>query len=156
MTTGLSAVVAAAAAAGDETDTHVQAATDRAAAIAQLCAEAGVPAMAAALIRDKASVDDARARITAARDIRAAVTLARQTCPQIEASLADTYIAAGTSLDGVRADLFARIVAAQAATASRSQHDPGRVEDQTTAAGIAASWDEAVAKVNKQFAAARH
>lgn len=84
-----------------------------AAEIITLCNGAGVPMMAVALVKEGVTVDAAKARIDSAKDIRAAVDLARKSCPAIEANLADTYLAAGTSLQGAREDLFKRITAAQ-------------------------------------------
>ena len=94
----------------------------RCSAISALCATEGVPNLAAALITEGATVEQAKARLANAKDIRAAVAMAQKSCPAIEASVADTYIAAGTSVDGVRSDLFKRIVAAQSVTETRSQN----------------------------------
>lgn len=79
--------------------------------IADICAKAGVPAMAAPLLREGVTAEQARARTAQAKDIRAAVDLARQKDPSIAANAADVYLTEGKSLDQVRAALFERFVA---------------------------------------------
>lgn len=83
----------------------------RCAEINDLCAKGGVLAMAAILIRDGSSVEDAKKRIEGAKDIRAAVEMARKRCPEIDENAADKYIAAGTPVAQVRDDLFQRMTA---------------------------------------------
>lgn len=80
-----------------------------------LCNAAGEPAMAAALVREGLTVDAARARVEGAREIRAAVNRAAKVSPLIEASLADSYISSGASVEKVRSDLFDKMAAAQEA-----------------------------------------
>ncbi|RXF67694.1 head maturation protease, ClpP-related [Hansschlegelia zhihuaiae] len=92
-------------------------ATSAAAEIATICADAGVPAMTAQLIREGVTADQARARACQAKDIRMAVDLARKKDTKIEANAADQYIAQGKSLDQVRAALFERFVAQEEQTA---------------------------------------
>lgn len=93
----------------EATKTTAAAAAD----IVDLCAAAGVPTMASSLIREGVTMDEAKTRTSNAKDIRAAVDLARKSCPNIEANAADNFIAAGMSMDGVRAKLFETITAAQ-------------------------------------------
>jgi hypothetical protein len=112
-----------------------------AAAIAEMCNAAGVPAMATALIREGVSADAARARIDGAKEIKAAVELARKSCPAIDAGQADKYVAAGLAIEAVRADLFTRMAALQSPEINANhQAGPGKA--------VAAAWDKAVAKVN--------
>ena len=127
----------------------VKEATDRALAITEACTTAGVAAMAAVLIKEGATIEQAKARIATAKDIREAVALANKSCAQIDLALADSYIAAGASVDKVRADMFDKIVAVQAATPTNSPHNAGT--GPTAEASIAASWTEAAAKANKMF-----
>jgi uncharacterized protein (UPF0212 family) len=93
--------------------------------------------MIAALLKEGVTPDQAKARIDGAKDIRAAVDLARKACPAIEASLADSFIAAGTSLQGVREQLFQKMTAAQSVEIANYQQPSGGA--QTEAAGMAAA-----------------
>lgn len=78
-----------------------------AATISEICTAAGVPAMAAALIRDGATVEQATARADQAGKIRAAVASARKLNPEAVAeTAADDFIKQGSSLETVRAALF--------------------------------------------------
>lgn len=99
-------------------------ATATAAEIVDICAEAGVPAMASNLIREGVTTDQAKARASGAKEIRAAVELARKSYPAIEANAADAFLAAGLSLDQVRGKLFEQITAVQSADIS-THHQPG-------------------------------
>jgi hypothetical protein len=83
-----------------------------AAEIAAMCSAAGVAAMAAPLIREGVSTDEAQLRIDGAKEITAAVDLARKQCPSIPEGLADEYIGAGKTIEAVRADLFEKMAAA--------------------------------------------
>lgn len=115
--------------------------------IVTLATAAGVPAMAAALITEKGmTLAIAKTRIDGAKDIKAAVDLARKSHPQIEASLADGYIRAGTSIETVRADLFARMTALGGGE-TRPQNAAAASEDQNATNAL---WDEATAKVNRE------
>lgn len=87
-------------------------ATAHAVEISTICAEAGVPAMASTLIKEGVTADQARARATSAKDIRAAVEAAQKSYPKITAN-ADEFIAQGKSLEHVRAALFEKITAVQ-------------------------------------------
>lgn len=118
-----------------------------AAEIAQLCAAGGVPQMSAPLIREGASVETARTRIAAAGEIRAAVELARRSCPQIDARAAEGYIAAGTPIAQVRADLFEKMAAVSAAAPAVSQHQAGTGKVDAEAAK---GWAKTAQAINAQ------
>ena len=144
---------AAAEAAAQVKDASEKAATeatkteaDRAAGIIEACTKADVLAMAAALIKDGSTVEQAKARIDGAKDIKVAVALARKTCPQIDAALADQFIAAGAGIEKVRADLFDKMAAAQAAKPIRSQHQAKTGGDDID--NVVSLWDKQVEKVN--------
>ena len=96
----------------------------RTSAILAICAEAEALPMAAALITEGITAEQAKARISSAKEIRAAVDLARKSCAQIDPTMADKFIAAGTSIDKVRADLFERVVAVENVKPTRSTHSP--------------------------------
>ena len=102
---------------------------ERAAGIIEACTKADVVAMAAALIKEGVTVEQAKARIDGAKDIKAAVALARKTCPTIDPALADQFIASGAGIEKVRADLFDKMAAAEAAKPTRSQHQAKTGED---------------------------
>ncbi len=115
--------------------------TATAAEIVDICVAAGVPTMASALIREGVTVDQAKARTDTAKDIRAAVDLARKSCPKIEANAADAFIAAGMTMDQVRAKLFEQITAAQSPEITAThQSTTGHDEAATEAAAIVASF----------------
>ena len=116
----------------------------RASAITKMCADAGVPQMAATLIESGTSIEDAQQKIDGAKEIRALVDLARKTCSAIDPKQADVYLAAGMSIDAVRSDLFSKITAVQNVGPIRSQHDASVGTDD---AGKAA-WKRTVEKMN--------
>ena len=82
-------------------------------AVMEVCNAAGEPAMAAALIREGVSAEQARARVEGAREIRNAVARAARLNASIDARMADAYIASGASVEKVRADLFDKMASAQ-------------------------------------------
>lgn len=141
---------AAAAQAEASAKIAVDAALARAADINDICAKAGVPAMAAGLIREGTTAEQAKAKVEAeagrVKAIRDQVKMARNSCPQIEESVADSYIAAGTSADAAGRQLLEKIAAVQAAKPTRSAHQATTGE--SDAGSVAASWDKAVEKVN--------
>jgi len=94
-----------------------------AASIVEACASAGVPAMAAALIREGVTLDEAKARASNVKEIRSAVALANSMHPALNAN-PETYIAAGMSQEAVSADLFQKIAAAQSPELLNA-HQPG-------------------------------
>jgi ATP-dependent Clp protease, protease subunit len=81
--------------------------------IAELCASANVATMAAGLIREGVTLEEARARIDCAGEIRAMVAQAGQVNKAIDAALAEKFIADGMNADQARKALFTKIVAAQ-------------------------------------------
>lgn len=129
----------------------IRAEQDRALSIMAACQAAGVPMMAATLIRDGVSAEQAQARITAEGErvtaIRAKVEQARKVSPLIEASLADTYIAAGSSPEAVADELLNRIAAISASAPQRGSHSLAAPGDQTQ---VSASWDKIVDRINAQ------
>ncbi|MCI0549757.1 MAG: Clp protease ClpP [Anaerolineae bacterium] len=106
-----------------ETAAARKAEAERCAEINELCSKAGVSVMAATLIRDGSSVEDAKKRIESAKDIRSAVELARKRCPEIDENAADKYIAVGASIAQVRDDLFQKMVA-YSGQDTKGQHQP--------------------------------
>jgi ATP-dependent protease ClpP protease subunit len=122
-----------------------QAIANAAAEIATLCATAGVPAMAATLIKEGVTIEQAKARIESGKEIRAAVALAHKQCPAIDAKLADQFIASGASMEHVRAQLFTKMTAVGETTPIRGQHQASGGSDR---ASINSMWDEAAKKVN--------
>lgn len=112
-----------------------------AAEIVDICVAAGVPTMASALIKEGLTVEQAKARANNAKDVRAAVDLARKSCPTLEANLADTFIAAGLTMDQVRAKLFEQITAAQSPEIKTNhQAETGADEAATLAGQIVANY----------------
>jgi hypothetical protein len=99
------------------------AAAASAAKIVALCVEAGVPALAVTLLNEGLDLEQATSRVDGAKEIKAAVELAQKIFPQIDAGLADKFIAAGTSLAAAQTDLLERISKAGPGEIS-SQHDP--------------------------------
>lgn len=96
-----------------------------AAEIAKLCHDGGVPAMAASLIAEGVSVDDAKKRIAAAGQARDLVALARRKDASIPADLAATMLAEGKTVEDVRTALFDRLVATEAKTPINSHVPAG-------------------------------
>ncbi len=105
-----------------------------AAEIARLCVDGGVPAMAATLLAEGVSVDQAKERIGAAGKINDLVALARRKDASLPADLGAQMIASGKTVEQVRAELFDKLVAAEEKT-SISSHVPAAVGN----AGISAS-----------------
>jgi ATP-dependent Clp protease protease subunit len=89
------------------------AAVARVTAIVEMCNTAGEPAMAASLIREGITAEEARSRVEGAREIRAAVNRASKLNSAVDARMADNYIASGASVQKVRADLFERMANSQ-------------------------------------------
>ena len=96
-------------------DPAVQARLD-ASAIAQACQDAGVPTMAATLIKEGIDLETAKARIGSASEIRNLCAIAKMT------DKADGFIAQGISPDAVRARLFDAMVEKDEATAVNGHH----------------------------------
>lgn len=91
--------------------------------IAKLCVEGGVPAMAATLLAEGVTVDQAKQRIGAAGEVTNLVALARRKDPTLAADLAATMLAEGKTVEQARAALFDKLVAAEESTAI-SSHVP--------------------------------
>ncbi len=120
-------------------------ATAVAAEISQICADAGLPKMAAALIKSGATVEDTRSRVDGAKEIHAAVALAGKTNPAIKPELADTYLAEAKTLEEVRADLFTKMAGTQKPVdASHSTVDPAGQQ-------VVGGWDKQVEKANARL-----
>lgn len=92
--------------------------------IAKLCLDGGVPTMITALLTEGVTLAVAKERIGAAGQIKELVALARKTNPAIAEGEADTYLAAGQTVEQVRADLFNKMVAKQESTEVRSHIAP--------------------------------
>lgn len=118
-------------------------------AIAAACAEAGEAALAAPLIKSKATLAAVRARLKLAAEIRDTVATARRVHPAVDARLADGFVAAGASLEHVRAELFDVIVAAQSAE-GRTAHQAGSGPADGHGQPVDASWDVARERVAGQ------
>jgi ATP-dependent protease ClpP protease subunit len=119
---------------------------ERTTGIIEACTKADVMAMAAALIKDGSTVEQAKARIDGAKGIKEAVALAHKQNQKIELSLADEFIAAGTSIETVRSKLFEKISAAEAAKPTRSAHQAKTGGDDID--NVVSLWDKQVEKVN--------
>lgn len=131
----------------EEAEAKPDAASDRAAAaeIATMCADAGVPRMAAGLIRDGATVAQSKARIDSAGKIRAAVERAhRINASAVPMAMADDLIAAGATVETAKAACMDRLCAGQSPEIG-SQVEANATLDRKE---VAAGWDHAVAKVN--------
>lgn len=123
---------AKAEAAANATKTTIAAAAD----IVDLCNTAGVPAMASALIREGATMEQAKAKTSAAGEIRTRVEAARKMQPKIEANAADAFIAAGLTADQVSAKLLEQITALQSPEiTSAHQATTGDAGEAATEAG---------------------
>lgn len=116
--------------------------------VAAYCAENGCAKMAAGLIREKATMEEVKARVGAADTIRKMVADAGKVNESITAAMAEEMISAGLSVDQARAKLFAKL------TASQSKEACGAIASDTASAETAGhGWDAAIAKVNRQKAA---
>ncbi|SFH04467.1 head maturation protease, ClpP-related [Methylobacterium gossipiicola] len=91
--------------------------------IAKLCVEGGVPAMAATLLAEGATVAQAKERIGAAGEVTNLVALARRKDPSLPTNLAATMLAEGKTVEQARAALFDKLVAHEDRT-SISSHPP--------------------------------
>jgi ATP-dependent Clp protease, protease subunit len=117
-----------------------------AADIVDLCNTAGVPTMAATLIREGATMEQAKARTTSAGEIRARVDAARKMQPKIEANAADTFIAAGLSPAQASERLLEQITALQSPEiTSAHQSSTGEVDEaKAEAAKVVAAFGATV------------
>lgn len=97
----------------DEAGVQMRAETARCSAIATMCAEKGVPGMAANLIATGATLAQATAKVTEAGDIRTIVANAARTCRAVTMADADRYIAEGMSKAQVSDILLAKLTGTQ-------------------------------------------
>ncbi|KQO76434.1 head maturation protease, ClpP-related [Methylobacterium sp. Leaf88] len=91
--------------------------------IVTLCVAGGVPAMAASLLAEGATVAQAKERIGAAGEVKNLVALARRKDPTLPADLDATMLAEGKTVEQARAALFDKLVASEEQT-SISSHPP--------------------------------
>ena len=118
---------AAAAQAEEQTKAAVVAAMARFTEITDACAKAGLPTMAASLIREGATAEQVDARIkaesTRVEEIRSRVKAAKNSYKDLDAAALEAeYIAGGTSPEAVGDRLLTILMNVQAATAIRSTH----------------------------------
>jgi signal peptide peptidase SppA len=91
---------------------------DRCSAIARLCGEAGMSALAGDLIAAGATVEDAKAKIDAAGEIKTICATAKKLDPTIDvAALAKSFADAGTSPEAARKAIWDKLADASEATA---------------------------------------
>ncbi|WP_419952528.1 hypothetical protein [Methylobacterium sp.] len=131
--TSLDAKIATAEAEKDRTSTTSIDRTD-ASQIAKLCVEGGVPNMAATLLAEGVSLEDAKKRIGAAGEAQKLVAMARRKDASIPEDLATKMLADGKSVEQVRTALFDKLVAGEEKT-EISSHIPASIGN----AGAAAS-----------------
>nr|WP_246733544.1 hypothetical protein [Methylobacterium sp. BTF04] len=91
--------------------------------IVTLCIAGGVPAMAASLLAEGATIDQAKERIGAAGEVTNLVALARRKDPTLAADLAVTMLTEGKTVEQARAALFDKLVATEEKS-SVSSHVP--------------------------------
>lgn len=133
----------------DDEETQAPAAAADPGTVADLCAEAGVPKMAKALIDARLPLDQVKAKIASAADIRAAFQAGKRICRTIDPARAESHIAAGNTVKHVKAELFDQIVKAEGPEIRNSQ---------TAGTGGAApragsyGWDKTVEKLNARSA----
>lgn len=70
--------------------------------VSAACTEAGVPALAATLIKARATMDEAKARIATAKEVIDIFDRAKQANPALDASVVDTLVADGISAEAAR------------------------------------------------------
>lgn len=110
--------------------------------IAELCASANVATMAAVLIREGVTIDEAKTRINSAGQIRDMVAKSGRISKAIDPKLADDFIAKGMSVEAARSEVFAKILAAQ------SPEVQPAVAVGTNSRG---GWDKTVTNINARF-----
>lgn len=134
----------------EDEDKKAAAARADASAIVELCADAGVPKLAAALVKEGATLDTAKQRIEAAGEIRGIVATARKINPAIDAKFADDLISAGASSEHARAQLFDKIVSMQSPDIAGRHTANGGGNPGHVPAGNN-GWDAATAKAAAQL-----
>ncbi|WP_430436856.1 S49 family peptidase [Oceanibaculum nanhaiense] len=118
-----------------------------AASIAALCAEKGVPDMAAKLIKQGASMAQARKAVGAVAEIKSMVETARKIDGRLSADLADQLIRGGHSIASARKAVFDQMAELADTVPIRGQVAPG------TSAPGAEGMKKAFAKFSKPKAA---
>lgn len=120
-----------------------------AADIMTMALTAGVPAMAVPLVKEGSSLEHARTRIDGAKEITNAVAQAAAICPSIDAkTLTAQFVAAGASVEHVKAKLFETVQQVQAATPQvSSTHQAQAGNAPADQAAINKSWADAVTVV---------
>jgi len=119
-------------------------------AIIELCADAGVPKLAAALVKEGLTLAQARDRIDAAGDIRQMVGLARKINPAIDPKEADNLIAAGASKAHAKTVLFDKLVSMQSPEIAARHTANGGGGNGLTPAGNY-GWDKVMEKLASDF-----
>lgn len=92
--------------------------------IVTLCVAGGVPAMAASLLAEGATVAQAKERIGAAGEVKNLVALARRKDPTLPADLDTAMLAEGKTVEQARAALFDKLVASEERTSVSSHVAP--------------------------------
>lgn len=111
--------------------------------VAEYCSANGCAALAAPLIREKATMDQVKARVNAAAEIRTLVVEAGTITEKITADQAEAFIKEGLSVEQVRTKLWSAVVAAQSPEINSAISADTAIS--TT------SWDKAVAKANARI-----
>ncbi|MGU3417750.1 hypothetical protein [Methylobacterium sp. D54C] len=106
-----------------------------AAEIVTLCNDCGVPHLAAGLIAEGVSLDEAKTRVSVVGAVQDITAGARRVAPQIDTAFAMTMLAEGKGVPAIRAAVFEAIVAEQSKT-EISSHIP---LEQPGGSGLAAS-----------------
>lgn len=114
-----------------------------AAEVTQLFNDAGFGFLATAFVKDRKTVDEAKARIEEAGKITAAVETARKINAELPADIGKTMIAEGKTLEQAVTHLWEQVVAKQ------SEEVSSEVTNNETPAGQAAA-DKAVANYNRR------
>lgn len=107
------------------------------AAIAELCAANNAAHLAAGLIREGVTLEQAKERINVAGQIRSVVADARKINPALDTKLADELIGASASADHARVIVMERLVAAQSGEITSATRP-------ATEGASASSWDHAL------------
>lgn len=113
-------------------------------AVAQLCADAGVPQLAKALIDAKLPLAECKAKIDNAAEIHKLVATARRYLPTIGAGLADEFIRNGATAAEAGRALLAKMAANQSPEI-RNAHTPG---PRPAGAATDDGWDASIARVS--------
>jgi ATP-dependent Clp endopeptidase proteolytic subunit ClpP len=130
-------------------DAQANAERDRAASIAKMCNEAGVPGLIDGLIAAGASVEDAKAKVNASAEIKTLCAQAKKLMPAMDVeAMAKEFSAKGVSPEVARAALWDKVAEASEAVnivntlSPQAVAQPGKQE-------AANGMDAAVAKANR-------